>query len=398
MNGHAKLAPSAAHRWMNCPGSVAACDGLPDESSIYADEGSFAHLVASCGLVAKLPPAHFLGRSSTTFEDFEPDNPEHVFEVTAEMVKALDEYLAEIETLRIVEGIDAEWVETRVVAVDPEVWGTSDYIGWSKSTETLHVVDLKYGAGVWVDVEDNEQLLTYAVGALRTFPDLRPRFVRIHVVQPRCRGEAHRWVEYPIAEVEDFADSLESRADAAQLPNAPLVAGEWCRWCPARANCRALLNHVTAEAVGVFRDRDTLESVDASKAVAALSPEQVARALEAIPMINAWAKAVEAHARELLTAGREVPGWKLVVASGHRKWIDEERAKAVLRTNGVEPFADRVVLSPAQAEKKLGKARKSVLADLCHQPKSIALARSEDKRPTHNPAAVFAAPEGSSQP
>ena len=40
---HAKLSASGAHRWMACPGSVAAEDGLPDKSSSFAEEGTIAH-------------------------------------------------------------------------------------------------------------------------------------------------------------------------------------------------------------------------------------------------------------------------------------------------------------------------------------------------------------------
>ena len=47
MAKHAKLGPSSASRWLNCPGSVALCATVPEEpSSEYADEGTFAHDIA----------------------------------------------------------------------------------------------------------------------------------------------------------------------------------------------------------------------------------------------------------------------------------------------------------------------------------------------------------------
>ena len=47
MAKHAKrFSPSAAERWMTCPGSVTACLDLPNESSSYADEGTAAHYMA----------------------------------------------------------------------------------------------------------------------------------------------------------------------------------------------------------------------------------------------------------------------------------------------------------------------------------------------------------------
>ena len=43
---HAVLSASAAHRWMNCPGSISLCQGIPDKGSSYAEEGTLAHSLA----------------------------------------------------------------------------------------------------------------------------------------------------------------------------------------------------------------------------------------------------------------------------------------------------------------------------------------------------------------
>ena len=43
---HARLSASSAHRWLECPPSVAATEHLPDETSIFAKEGSAAHEAA----------------------------------------------------------------------------------------------------------------------------------------------------------------------------------------------------------------------------------------------------------------------------------------------------------------------------------------------------------------
>ena len=49
MAGHALLAPSAAHRWLSCPGSVPFGLQFPDgESSFFAEEGTLAHAAAEC--------------------------------------------------------------------------------------------------------------------------------------------------------------------------------------------------------------------------------------------------------------------------------------------------------------------------------------------------------------
>ena len=45
MAAHALLSPSAAERWINCPASVFLNKDIPDEGSVYADEGTAAHTV-----------------------------------------------------------------------------------------------------------------------------------------------------------------------------------------------------------------------------------------------------------------------------------------------------------------------------------------------------------------
>ena len=49
MTAHAKLSASGAHRWMACPGSVAAEEGFPDNTSSFAEEGTAAQTLGLDG-------------------------------------------------------------------------------------------------------------------------------------------------------------------------------------------------------------------------------------------------------------------------------------------------------------------------------------------------------------
>src|SRR5579871_1921248 len=44
---HAPFAPSAAHRWLRCPGSYNAEAECPDNETSFAREGTLAHAVAA---------------------------------------------------------------------------------------------------------------------------------------------------------------------------------------------------------------------------------------------------------------------------------------------------------------------------------------------------------------
>jgi hypothetical protein len=52
-------------RWINCPGSVNATRGIQDESSEFAAEGSFAHLIAEMARDQDKPAKDFIGWSCT---------------------------------------------------------------------------------------------------------------------------------------------------------------------------------------------------------------------------------------------------------------------------------------------------------------------------------------------
>ena len=42
---HALLSASSSKQWLHCPPSVRLQEGFPNESSVYAEEGTFAHEV-----------------------------------------------------------------------------------------------------------------------------------------------------------------------------------------------------------------------------------------------------------------------------------------------------------------------------------------------------------------
>lgn len=60
---HAELSPSSAARWMTCPGSVAACRGIPDKGSSYADEGTAAHHIAAECLESGADASAYIGKT-----------------------------------------------------------------------------------------------------------------------------------------------------------------------------------------------------------------------------------------------------------------------------------------------------------------------------------------------
>lgn len=227
MSAHARLSASAAHRWMNCPGSVKLSEGLPNPPTIHSATGTCAHSIAAECLEKPAAPADFLN------EKFTVDGFEIVCD--QEMVDAVNLYLSEIES--DAQPGDESWVEMPLLealqTVDPDMGGTADYVRYRPSTKHLRLKDFKYGKGTYVKVEDNEQLMVYALGALLA-ADRPADEVEVAIVQPRFEKAAKvRPWKFPASLLIDFAADLQDAAALTRTDNAPLKAGNWCKFCPA---------------------------------------------------------------------------------------------------------------------------------------------------------------------
>jgi len=390
---HAELAPSAAHRWMRCYGSVALCRGLPEgPSSPFADEGTFMHGIAAECLVRGSDAASRLGARSECGR----------FEVTEDAAAHVQVYLDAVRSVELAEGGELR-VEQRVDALHPNVHGTADALLLSRDGRTLHVFDFKYGAGVFVDADENEQARTYAVGALNLWGKLAERVasVELHIVQPRYHG-ARPWRTdvQTRAEIQTFLALLRGAVAAVKKPGAGLHAGDHCRWCPARATCpelRKLALQTARSAFGERREGDLPaagEVPDAPReppSPLTLSEADLARLLHAFPMLESWMRSVREHAEALAAQGRSIPGWKLVERRGNRRWRDEAATELELTLRGIDPRAAPELVSPAEAERRLKKIKAdadvSALAE--KPPAGASLVEASDPRPALRPGAVF---------
>ena len=150
---HALLGPSSSERWLSCPPSARLEEQFPNDTSIYAEEGSFAHSYAERKLNALL-------RGETVSRDTEVND--EMWDCT----EAYRDFVEEEYTAAKTETKDARLlVEQELDFADyvPEGFGTSDAV--IVSDNRLEVIDFKYGKGVPVSAQDNSQLRLYALGA-----------------------------------------------------------------------------------------------------------------------------------------------------------------------------------------------------------------------------------------
>ncbi len=383
---HAKLAPSAAHRWIKCPSSIALSAGIPDEAGDYAAEGTFAHSIAAQCLEDRADAVSLIGQTDGRFE------------CDADMAQHVQTFLDAVRSIELLEGsIDELHVETKVGLHVVDVYGTADAVVLCDNRRQLHVFDFKYGAGVYVPVENNAQLRIYGAAALLTLFGALASIdtVSLHIVQPRHYSSSPAWrtERLTTADLLGWCDDVlrpaVERVEAAGTQD-DLHAGEHCRFCPAKTRCPAIRDQALAAAANVFDDVETLTPAKTAPDPTELSPAQLGELLGAFPLVETWIKAVRSRAYDLANSGRAIPGYKLVKKVGNRKWNSEAEASAMLAGMGVEPFADPKLITPAEAERRLGKARKKRVEPLTHKPLTgTVLVEETDSRPAISVGAVF---------
>jgi hypothetical protein len=308
---HAPFAPSAAHRWMRCPGSHNAEAACVDVESKYAREGTLGHAVAAACLTQERDPGDYIDMALVdgVWIKTDDDDEERVTEAMADHVRSY------VGTVRALAEGNTLLVEQRLQVIPGVVYGTGDVVILRRDGEAL-VDDLKLGIGVKVDAVDNEQLMTYAVGVMETYDGLvyDVHSVRGIIHQPRNGGVSEDvWTREQLAA---FKERIKAAVAAARDPNAPRIPGnKQCKFCKAAGSCPELREHVFRTAI-----------LDLSPVTPA---SMLGVAMSRVPMIEAWAKAVRAEVERRLLAAEPVPGWKLVVGRAPPRQFAGDEATTV---------------------------------------------------------------------
>jgi hypothetical protein len=368
---HAKLSASGSAKWSLCPGSVFAEKDFPNTTSIFAEEGTAAHELAE--IILRDDDELNLG----IFSLFGVTLPESGVTVTQDMLDYVMVYV------NYVKSISGElFVEQRVdfSHIAPDGFGTSDAIVINDSVMTI--VDLKYGKGVRVDADNNTQGILYALGTVNDYGMLfNIKTINIVIVQPRL-DHISEW-SLSIDELNRWGERLKQAAELTATENAPRVPGEkQCQWCKAKATCPAL-NKLTESTL-----MTSFDNLETSKPET-LTDEQLRIALDNKKLILAWFDAIETIVTDRLTGGNAFNGYKLVEGRSNRAWRDEDAtAKALIGVIDMDKLYISKLISPAQAEKELGKSRADLLENLITKPVGApTLVPESDKRPSVNVSA-----------
>jgi hypothetical protein len=381
---HSKVGASSSHRWLNCAGSIGLTDKLIEAGTVKprtnraAAEGTAAHLVFAAGMED--------GDDAEAMRGMEIEVESWIFEVDDEMVRSVQEVLDWCRN-RISkakkDGFEVEvYVERGMETITcDDAYGTGDVIIHIVG-DRLIVVDLKYGRGVTVE-PDSDQNYYYGYLALENYveDEASIKVIELWIAQPRIPHPAGT-IRRHVTNVKEVKSWWFDRAlpgiEKTRDPQAELVIGEWCRFCPAKGNCPALKAEVF--------------EFPASVDPAHLDDEELGDAITTLTALIQVKATLEAEALRRARGGSKVKGFKLVRQKANRTWkevqpIENEEGElvetkledAILDTFGVDAYTDPNLKSPAQIEKMEG--GNEFASKWAYSPdKGLTLAPDSDKR------------------
>jgi hypothetical protein len=389
-HSHYPWGPSASKTWRTCQGSInyvtqeKAAGNIPaEEESSFAAEGTRAHDYAEKFLTGQ-----------TKTGDIPDEFLEHLqgyFDLAAELATTIG-------------GGDCVVMNEQQVPLyyAPAHTGTLDYGVVAEDGSEVAILDLKYGMGVYVAAENNDQLAIYALSLMSdltfkgyTFTDDTTVSMLIH--QPRHReftGAPEIW-ETTYRDLLDLGIDIEADYKASVAAPTDLLkpSEDACRFCDARVICRArvvdLFEDVPEETNLMIHKEPDLPAItqldDAARVAIFKHHKAIAK----------WMTDVVSDSLLRIEQGGTIEGLKSVDGkAGNRTWGENagEVSKLCRKIPTGKRYKARVLLSPAQLEKVLKTVDKPLKDQstkfkgrweemICRRGSTPSLALEEDEKP-----------------
>jgi hypothetical protein len=291
---------------------------------------------------------------------------------TQEMANKMLPGLDYIRSVEAGSGVEC-FVEVKVDLSEwfgPGMFGTSDVILVDVDNREIVVFDWKWGAGVAVEPEWNDQGMSYALGAWSTiaapmFEGVEPAAIALTIVieQPRAPGGGGVW-KTNMATILAEGRAIRADADAAQTPGALRVPGaDQCKFCAAAKHntCRARSEFVLDLVGASFDsiDEEIEQGVNLGlRDRKAFTPEQRSHLLLNRKMIDSLLSDLHDDAMRDAENGLPTPGLKRVYGrSPPRSWTDESKVIPQLEAEFGEDAWNKKLRSPAMIEGEVGVRR-----------------------------------------
>lgn len=340
---HAILSPSSAKRWINCTPSALLAEAAGSKSSVYAEEGTLAHEIAEHALTQYLNGAYDpIIDEALPIKDEHLKNPLFNIDMANYIRDYCDYVIGEGYEMQKQDGACRMFLERKVDITDfaPDSFGSVDVT--QASDKTIHIIDLKYGAGVKVYADMNEQMLMYALGTLKRMETDHIEKIRMTIAQVRL--DHYDTFELSKGELLDWAEKvLKPAAKAAIQGKGKQVIGSWCGFCPVKAQCRAHRDAILAD-------------FDEKPEPFLLSDEEIVDLIAKIDTYKSWIESVNKYVYDRAIQGYKWEGYKLVAGRSSRVIKDEAKIRQALLNEFLEDEVLNIKLKGiGDLEKLLGK-------------------------------------------
>jgi hypothetical protein len=324
---------------MACPASVHLSVGIPESPSGEAAQiGTAIHALAETCWQTEDDPKNYIDKLVEGIR---------ITEQNAEFAQLHIDTIKRLET-----DLGRVLVEQHGTVLDTmqlQLAGTCDVVGYSVKDSIIEIVDLKTGRN-YVDA-DSAQLKIYALAMMKALGDFQT--IRLTIVQPQVG--VNRTHEMSLYELLQWRDNelMKSVNEIVTMNAYPTPSRDACKYCPAKLHCPALREKAYELPLAPTKE---------------LSESEIATWLEQGELVEAFYEELKKVATKRLEGGAAVPGWNLVPKRAIRKWV--EGADLTALPLDYEQLYKEEKITPAQAEKLLGKAEKHLLDDLTEKVSS----------------------------
>ena len=394
---HALLSASSSKQWLNCPPSARLQEQFPNESSVYAEEGTFAHSFCEYKVKKYLHERVKRPQSEAYYSEELEQSTDAYYEFVVSIIEEMKRNGC--EPLVLVE----ERVDYSHIA--PSGFGTADMVIIGHDADgkgILHICDYKNGKGVFVDADHNSQMMLYAIGALHAYGYIYPiETVKMSIIQPRLDNIST--FECSREELEAWGESIKPIAKLAYEGKGEARCGDWCRFCRVKPQCRACAEEALSLAREEFLDLDAdgaaLSDIETTDTTAPYAPDrtvptfrkpsmlplsELAELLPTLNRISGWIESVFAFvSTEAIGHGVPIPGYKVVEGRSKRVFTDTSAVISAATSEGYTDIYKSELISLTEFEKMMGKKRFTEILGkyVAKPPGKLTLVPGSDPRP-----------------
>ena len=344
---HYPFSASAAYRWTKCPASWGREQNAPPEKPrMSAMVGTAVHAMIEDRLSAERPlsvygygpldsPINSLEGLSVLLDDHgdfvrflkptESSSERYTIPITSEMLQNAQLCINLVDSILSTRPDAQMWTEYKSVVIPDQMGGTADVV--IVDNERGCIIDYKNGVH-HVDVEDNLQLQSYAIGVGKSLPEAQGvKSWVLAIVQPNDFSDSTP-VRTCVVTKEQLAETqglLLQSVRACQSDDPAYDTGSWCGFCKGSYACPAQVRKLTKAIshempkLPDFGDRGAQP-----KPVAGLTDEQIGWAMVNLPVMRKHLDNLEKEGMRRMETGRHIPGVKRVRSRGRRVISDTE--------------------------------------------------------------------------